>query len=64
MVVYATSIIVSTVYMEIHWLIDVAGGVLLGTAAVRLTDWVIERRHSRKTVTQPGVRSIASELGN
>lgn len=64
MVVYATSIIVSTVYMEIHWLIDVGGGVLLGTAAVRLTDWVIERGHSRKTVTQPGVRSVVSELGN
>jgi membrane-associated phospholipid phosphatase len=36
--VYAFSIVFSTVYMEIHWLVDVAGGFVLGYVAVRLTD--------------------------
>lgn len=40
---YATAIIVSTVYMEIHWLVDVAGGLLLGVGAVKLADWVLSR---------------------
>jgi membrane-associated phospholipid phosphatase len=60
MVAYATAIIVSTVYMEIHWIIDVFAGVLLGTASVYVTDWLIERGHSRKAVTQPGVRSVTA----
>ncbi len=41
MTIYATSIIFSTVYLEIHWLMDVAGGVLLGIAAVRVTDLLL-----------------------
>ncbi len=43
MVVYATSIIVSTVYMEIHWLVDVAGGLALGAGSVKLVDWLLAR---------------------
>lgn len=43
MFVYTSSIIVSTVYMEIHWLVDVVGGVLLGWAAVRLVDAILAR---------------------
>jgi membrane-associated phospholipid phosphatase len=38
MTVYATSIIVSTLYMEVHWVIDVFGGIALGWAAVKLSD--------------------------
>jgi membrane-associated phospholipid phosphatase len=47
MTVYATAIIVSTVYMEIHWLVDVAGGLLLGLAAVKVVDWALSRSLSR-----------------
>jgi membrane-associated phospholipid phosphatase len=36
MAVYASSIIVSTMYMEVHWVIDVLGGVALGHVAVLL----------------------------
>jgi membrane-associated phospholipid phosphatase len=43
MVVYATSIIVSTVYMEVHWLVDVAGGLVLGWGAVKLVDALLVR---------------------
>ncbi len=35
---YGTSIIFSTMFLEIHWLIDVAGGLLLGAVAVKLAD--------------------------
>jgi membrane-associated phospholipid phosphatase len=41
MFAYSTSIIVSTVYLEIHWLVDVAGGLLLGTLSVRLADLLV-----------------------
>lgn len=43
MIVYTTSIIVSTVYMEIHWLVDVLGGIVLGWVAVRLVDALLAR---------------------
>ena len=42
MCVYAFAIIFSTVYMEIHWLIDVAGGFVLGYVAVRVADRILE----------------------
>lgn len=45
MAVYATSIIVSTMYMEVHWVIDVFGGIALGHAAVLLADRVTRRWH-------------------
>jgi membrane-associated phospholipid phosphatase len=38
MTVYASAIIVSTMYMEVHWVIDVLGGIGLAYAAVALTD--------------------------
>jgi membrane-associated phospholipid phosphatase len=43
MAVYAGSIIFSTVYMEVHWLLEVLAGLLLGWAAVWVTDRVLER---------------------
>jgi len=43
MTAYATAIM-STVYVEIHWLVDVAGGLLPGLAAVRIVDWAISGR--------------------
>jgi membrane-associated phospholipid phosphatase len=43
MVVYASSIIFSTVYMEVHWLIDVAGGLVLGWVSVKLVDRLLAR---------------------
>lgn len=43
MVAYASSIIVSTVYMEIHWLVDVAGGIALAGASVWLTDRLLRK---------------------
>lgn len=36
MAVYSSSIIVSTMYMEVHWVIDVLGGIALGHVAVLL----------------------------
>jgi membrane-associated phospholipid phosphatase len=44
MSIYAILIILSTVYMEIHWLVDVAGGLLLGIGSVKLADWVMTPR--------------------
>lgn len=45
MTVYASSIIVSTMYMEVHWIIDVVGGIGLGHAAVKLADRVTRKWH-------------------
>lgn len=38
MALYSTSIIVSTLYMEVHWIIDVLGGLALGHVAVKLAE--------------------------
>jgi membrane-associated phospholipid phosphatase len=43
MAIYASSIIFSTVYMEIHWLVDVAAGLVLGAASVKLADRLLAR---------------------
>jgi membrane-associated phospholipid phosphatase len=43
MSLYASSIIVSTMYMEVHWVIDLLGGIGLGHAAVKLADRVTRR---------------------
>ena len=45
MVVYASSIIFSTMYMEVHWVIDVVAGIGLGHAAVMLADRLTRKWH-------------------
>jgi membrane-associated phospholipid phosphatase len=41
--IYCLSIIYSTMYLEIHWLIDVLGGLILGYATVKLVDLVVAK---------------------
>jgi membrane-associated phospholipid phosphatase len=53
MTVYATSIILSTMYMEVHWIIDVFGGLLLGWASVKLAD--------RVTAPRPALQPTAAD---
>ena len=50
MATYAGLIILSTVYMEIHWLADVAGGLLLGAGSVKIVDWLLAPRAPTQTV--------------
>lgn len=41
--IYCLSVIYSTMYLEIHWLIDVIGGLILGYATVKLVDYVVSK---------------------
>jgi membrane-associated phospholipid phosphatase len=57
--IYCLSIIYSTMYLEIHWIIDVLGGLILGYATVKLVDFVvakveviISKRFSKITVNE------------
>jgi len=43
MTVYGAAIIFSTMYLQVHWVIDVLGGLALGWGAVRLTDLLLAR---------------------
>lgn len=43
MTFYGGAIIFATLYLEIHWVLDVIGGILLGWAAVKLVDWLLAR---------------------
>jgi membrane-associated phospholipid phosphatase len=45
MIVYGSSIIFSTMYMAVHWVIDVVAGLALGHAAAWLADRVTRRWH-------------------
>ncbi|CAA7602510.1 Inositolphosphotransferase Aur1/Ipt1 [Acididesulfobacillus acetoxydans] len=45
--VFGLSVIYSTLYLEIHWVIDVMGGLLLAVAAVKLGDWVIAKASAK-----------------
>lgn len=38
---YCISVIYSTMYLEIHWVIDVVGGLILGYATVKLVNFII-----------------------
>ena len=43
MTAYTAAIIFSTLYLDIHWLIDVAAGLAFGFGMVKLTDWIMAR---------------------
>ncbi len=38
---FCLSIIYSTLYLEIHWVLDVIAGMALGYIAVKLTDFIL-----------------------
>lgn len=44
---YCLSIIYSTMYLEIHWVIDVIGGLILGYVTVKLVDFVLAKAEVR-----------------
>ncbi|MCL5046315.1 MAG: phosphatase PAP2 family protein [Actinobacteria bacterium] len=39
--IYSLSVIFSTMYLEIHWILDVVGGIALGWVAVELCDYLM-----------------------
>jgi membrane-associated phospholipid phosphatase len=57
--IYASAIIFSTVYMEVHWLVDVVAGLALGAVAVNLVDrllFAVDRRERR--LEDPRIRLV------
>lgn len=48
MVSYCSLVIFSTLYLEIHWVLDVIGGLILGYAAVRLVDGIFRLAKKRE----------------
>jgi membrane-associated phospholipid phosphatase len=57
MVFYCASVIYSTLYLEIHWVIDVLAGMTLAYVAVRLSDILLNR------IWQKGPKKLMSRLG-
>lgn len=41
--IFGLSVIYSTLYLEIHWVTDVLGGLVLAMVTVKLGDWLIQR---------------------
>jgi membrane-associated phospholipid phosphatase len=60
-VAYTAAIIYSTVHLEIHWLLDLPPGLLLGWASVRLTDLLLKKVHPlrRERVQEAGATAAA-----
>ncbi|MGD8191914.1 phosphatase PAP2 family protein [Brevibacillus ginsengisoli] len=42
--IYCSSIILATLYLKIHWMIDVAGGMLFAYLVVKLADFIVNSR--------------------
>lgn len=40
---FCLCVIFSTLYLEVHWVLDVIGGLILGYCSVKLTDFIIDR---------------------
>ena len=60
MALYASAIIFSTVYMEIHWLVDVVAGLGLGVVSVKLVDRLFARFSAEPAQALVGVESLES----
>lgn len=62
MAAYSAAVIFSTLYLEIHWTIDVVAGLAFGYGVVKLSDWVMARIRRRERSPLPGeqVPSTAS----
>jgi membrane-associated phospholipid phosphatase len=43
MTAYCSAMIFSTLYLDVHWTIDVIAGLLFGYAIVKLSDWVMAK---------------------
>lgn len=41
--IYCLSVIYSTMYLEVHWVIDVIGGIILGYVTVKLVDFIMAK---------------------
>ncbi len=48
---YCLSVIFSTMYLEIHWVIDVIGGLILAYGTVKLVDFVLDK--GKQIITAP-----------
>jgi membrane-associated phospholipid phosphatase len=42
--IYCTSIIVATLYLKVHWVIDVMGGMVFAFCCVKLADLIVNRK--------------------
>ncbi len=43
MVIFCLSVVYSTMYLEIHWIIDVFGGMVLAFVTVKLSDFILSK---------------------
>ena len=49
-VAYCSSIILSTLYLKVHWVLDVCGGMLFAWGCVKVTDLIINRRFFQRFI--------------
>ncbi|GED12245.1 phosphatase PAP2 family protein [Aneurinibacillus migulanus] len=61
MVTYCSLVIFSTMYLEIHWIIDVIAGMVLGYATVKLVDKLYEKLEKRMEKKQLQAQVRTSE---
>jgi membrane-associated phospholipid phosphatase len=65
MATYCALVIFSTLYLEIHWVIDVFGGLLLGYGAVKFVDYLFNRIGSKKEgLPQPDTSTVPQRLAD
>ena len=62
MTLYAGSIIFATLYLEIHWVLDVLAGMLLGWLTVRLTDWLLARFWRREAAEPASTHTSLADV--
>jgi membrane-associated phospholipid phosphatase len=60
MATYCGLVIFSTLYLEIHWVLDVIGGMILGYVTVKIVDFIYAKIEARRRAKNPVSLNIPS----
>jgi membrane-associated phospholipid phosphatase len=60
--IFNVLVIISTIYLGIHWIVDMIAGVLIGWAVVKFADWMMNRKMVQRFIS--GSYTLVKDLIN
>ncbi|AHG01431.1 phosphoesterase PA-phosphatase (plasmid) [Halostagnicola larsenii XH-48] len=60
-----TSVVISTMYLGIHWALDIVAGAVLGVGSVYIAEWIVKRTERESgQAPNPGEDGIPSDVSD